>query len=125
MRDYIGPERRSAHMTVCGLHGIIDGKLDRILQRQEDHIQDITRLQDTVENGLRSTVFETKACVESIERRVISLESGVTDFSWFRTWITELRDNLFKNVLKLSMAAAVIWFIFNFGKAGILKIFGG
>ena len=108
-------------MEVCDLHKTIDAKLDRIIERQEENSLGITRLQDSVDNGLKTTVLEIVNHVATIRDRIEVLET----FSWFREWVTQLRDNLFKNVLVLIGLAAITYFIINFGKQSILKIVGG
>jgi hypothetical protein len=127
--EYTGKERRNAVIPVCGLHKNIDGKLDRILERQEGHIADIQHIKDVVENGLKTAVINTNGNVAELRDRVTKikeslslLEEGFKTFSWFRTWVTELRDKLFKRVMQIAFVGAIVWFILNFGKQAIFKI---
>ena len=128
--------KKSDEFVPCPLHPAlaegqqeIKGMLIKVLERQEEHKLDIVRLQDSVENGLKSTVAETKVHVEEIKERVAIIETGVTAFSWFTEWVTDLRTDLFKKTLRLAfyggLVVAIVWFVVSFGKQSIIKLVGG
>ena len=111
--------------TPCPLHPVmeegqkrIEDKIDTILTNQSNYALDIQHLKDTVDNGLKSSVSSMKETVNGISKQVEA-------FTWFSEWINQLRNNLFKNVLKLAGGTAIIWYIFNFGKQTINTILGG
>lgn len=112
--------------------GDIENKLDTIISRQlkymEMHtetIKDVTRIRGIIENGLKKDVCDTAECVKELVSKVRVLE----DFSWFRNWMNHMRDNLFKNIMKVGFAGAIIYFIFwfvgTFGKEYVLKMMHG
>lgn len=125
----VAKRHSDAPIQVCALHEhFADGvkttntKLDTILANQGTYIQEQQRLKDIVENGLKTAVVETRDKVEKINGRISTIEQHFESFTWFRTWITAVRDNLFKKTLQLAMAAAVVWFILTFGKEMIIKM---
>jgi hypothetical protein len=127
-------KRKEAIFAPCPLHPSIEagqteikGMLGKIFDKLEENGKEIVRLQDTVENGLKSAVKETHATVIDIKERVLVIETGIKNFSWFTEWVTDLRTDLFKKVLKLAfyggLAGTIIWFILSFGKQAITRIF--
>ena len=96
----------------------IDSKLDKIIDMQSNHRNDITHLKDIVENGLKNKVIEaieaTKILdikIDNISNRLIPIEN----FSWFQEWMTDMRNNLFKKSLSLAMIGGGIYIIVHFG----------
>lgn len=120
MSEWDGVERRT-QIKVCFLHRQIESKLDEILTKLADYNDSISKLQFSVDNGLKSSVCEIESHVKKMKEQVAVLEN----FGWFQTWVTQLRDNLFKNILKLSFIGILIWFVLNFGKEAIKKMIGG
>jgi hypothetical protein len=115
----------------CELHGKlmdtidrIELKLDAISERQTDYIERTVKIEGIVTNGLALSVKHMrdqldKFCGEA-ERRLVEIEK----FSWFRQWMTGLRDNLFQNILRLILVGGGIYMIVRFGNEiikGILK----
>ena len=116
---------------VCGLHkqlmdaiDRIETKVDAISVRQTEYIAKTVKIEGIVTNGLASNVKYMrdrldKFCEEA-EKRFAELER----FSWFRQWMTGLRDNLFQNILRLIMIGGGIFLIMRFGDEiirGIVK----
>jgi len=105
-------------MEVCELHvqlvetlDRIDGKIDKIVERQSEQLVDIQHLKSTVDNGLRSTVKDTQESILIIKSRIETIER----FSWFVEWITQLRNNLFKNSIAIAVIGGGIYVIIHFG----------
>ncbi len=129
---YQGIERRS--YVACPLHeGLdrridnMDTKLDKIIEMQSNHRNDITQLKDTVEDGLKSRVIEVAetsraldAKLDAISDRLIPIEG----FSWFREWMTDLRNNLFKRSLTLAAIGGALYAALHFGDKVIEKMIG-
>ena len=118
-------------LEVCGLHkqlmdtiDRIETKVDAISVRQTEYIAKTVKIEGIVTNGLASNVKYMrerldKFCEEA-EKRFIEIEK----FSWFRQWMTGLRDNLFQNILRLIMIGGGILLIMRFGDEiirGIVK----
>ena len=102
----------------------LERKIDEIAERQIDHIERIIRLEGIVTNGLSSNVKAIKEKMEAIcigyDTRLQTLE----EFRWFRTWMTSLRDNVFKNLLMLALGGGVIYMVIRFGDEAIKKVLG-
>lgn len=116
---------------VCGLHkqlmetiDRIEDKVDAISMRQTEYIAKTEKIEAIVTNGLAGNVKYMrerldKFCEEA-ERRFVEIEK----FSWFRTWMTGLRDNLFQNILRLILIGGGIYMVVCFGNEivkGIVK----
>ena len=87
----------------CPLHKGFEDKLDIVIGHQLDYMSkqsdistDIQYIKDTVDNGLKSKVGETAEQVQALHDQIAILE----DFAWFREWVTDLRNNFFKNLCK-------------------------
>lgn len=108
-------------MEICELHVTIDKKLDRILELQLAQVEQITHLEDTVDNGLKSTVAEMHIDVKNISERVDILET----FAWFREWIQKARDNVFFTFIKMGFGAVIILLAYHFGNEALIKLLRG
>ena len=53
------------------------------------------------------------------EKRLIKLEG----FAWFREWVSDLRNNLFKYVVLLAITGGIIYVIITHGHDILEKIF--
>lgn len=125
MDSWDGNERRSQGFALCPMHRRLEDKIDKILEQQTAHYGDIVHLKDAVDNGLKATVVEIREHVVSLNGRMLVIEDGVKAFSWFQTWVTLMRDNLFKNVLKLAFIGIILWLVAKFGNQLITKIIAG
>ena len=118
-------------LEVCGLHkqlmdtiDRIETKVDAISVRQTEYIAKTVKIEGIVTNGLASNVKYMrerldKFCEEA-EKRFIEIEK----FSWFRQWMTGLRDNLFQNLLRLILIGGGIYMVVCFGNEivkGLIK----
>lgn len=108
-------------MELCPAHERLEGNIDRILELQLEQIERTTRLEDTIDNGLKSTVTGIKDKVTAIEARVSPLEA----FSWFGEWVNKARNNLFFTVIKVGFGLLIILFIYRFGNDAIIKLLRG
>ena len=128
---YQGIERRSVG-NKCILHdgmmenfkrgddrmNSIDSKLDKIIDMQSNHRNDITHLRDIVENGLKSKVIETVETTKALDIKIDNISNRlipIENFSWFREWVTNIRNNLFKKSLSLAMIGGGLYAIIHFG----------
>jgi len=111
-----GIERRAPQ--VCPLHANLETALGEISKELRSNSKAVVGLQGVIEDGLKSTVADMKCKVDEVH-------SKVENFTWFSEWVTQVRDNLFKNAIKVACFGAIIWFIFNFGKQGITRLIGG
>lgn len=101
----------------------IEGKVDAIAERQMVYIGKTEKLEGIVTNGLRSTVNDIKEKLEKFcdghEKRLIKLEG----FAWFRDWVSDLRNNLFKYVILLALIGGGIYVMITHGHDILEKIF--
>ena len=96
----------------------IDSKLDKIIDMQSNHRNDITHLRDIVENGLKSKVIETVETTKALDIKIDNISNRlipIENFSWFREWVTNVRNNLFKKSLSLAMIGGGFYIIIHFG----------
>ena len=111
-------ERRSdclAHASLEATLGSMNEKIDLILDRQLEYSNRITKLETIVTNGMSHNIIEIREKLETVceqyGKRLAVLES----FAWFRTAVSNLRDNLFINIIKLSVVGGVIYVLIHFG----------
>ena len=95
----------------CPLHAGLDDKITTIMDHQLIYmgkqvtlIADVQSIKSTVENGLKDSVKKTAEEVEAMHKKIVALE----DFAWFKDWVTKMRDNLFKIVLKYACIGGLI-----------------
>ena len=112
-------ERRSdclAHASLEATLGSMNEKIDLILERQLEYSNRITKLETIVTNGMSHNIIEIREKLETVceqyGKRLAVLES----FAWFRTAVSNLRDNLFINIIKLSVVGGVIYVLIHFGR---------
>ncbi len=111
-------ERRSdclAHASLEATLGSMNEKIDLILERQLEYSNRITKLETIVTNGMSHNIIEIREKLETVceqyGKRLAVLES----FAWFRTAVSNLRDNLFINIIKLSVVGGIIYVLVHFG----------
>ena len=117
--EWTGKERRMAR-AVCPLHNNIEEKLDDIIERQIAQAETVIHIKSVVENGLKSAVVDLVKEVKRITERV----NVIDEFAWFREWVTQLRNNLFKNSLKLAAVGGIIYFVIHFGDKLLTRAIG-
>ena len=118
-------------MEVCDLHDGMDKKITTMLANQIKYMEKqaticgtVNRIEGKVENGLSSTVQETQEQVKALHEKIAVLE----DFQWFREWITDLRNNVFKYLVKWAFVGGVISIgyvvLMIYGQKFIAKVIG-
>ena len=116
-------ERRKHTCEMYEVIHRIEDKVDKIAERQVIYIGKTEKLEGIVTNGLRSTVNEIRSKLDKLceenEKRLGKLES----FSWFRDWVSELRNNLFKYVILFAIVGGIIYVIITHGHNILEKIF--
>ena len=117
-------ERRSdclAHASLEATLGSMNEKLDLLMAGQLEYSNRISVLETLVKNGMSHNIIEIKNKMETVceqyGKRLAILES----FSWFRVAVSNIRDNLFINIIKLSVVGGVIYVLIHFGNE-ILKM---
>lgn len=111
----------------CPLHAGLDDKITTIMDHQLIYmgkqvtlIADVQSIKSTVENGLKDSVKKTAEEVEAMHKKIVALE----DFAWFKDWVTKMRDNLFKIVLKYACIGGLIIIGYYILIIGMRKIGG-
>jgi hypothetical protein len=131
METWDGSERREVNdVRTCPYHPDMKELLHEIRTQQNQHATDIMRVKDIVTNGLQKGLNDTSEGIKRVgetikvfcidfERRLKPLE----DFNWFRIWVTDLRDNMFKNVIKLIFYITLTMGALHFSQKLIDKVF--
>jgi len=121
--DWNGHERRIP--MGCPLHGgLVDwikdereeikgvmAKLDKLIDRQTDHHDEIMYIKNIVSDGLQSDVKKTAQRVDEICKTLNVLEG----FKWFGVWINDLRDHTFLHLLKYSAIGGIAFIAIHVG----------
>ena len=93
----------------------INAKLDLMMERQLEYSNRLVKLEGIVTNGLSHNVVEIREKIEKVcesyGKRLAVLES----FSWFRNAVSNLRDNLFINLIKLAVIGGSVYLVAHFG----------
>ena len=117
-------ERRQnclAHESLEATLESMNKKLDSLMAGQLEYSNRISVLETLVKNGMSHNIIEIREKLETVceqyGKRLAVLES----FTWFRTAVSNLRDNLFINIIKLSVVGGVIYVLIHFGNE-ILKM---
>jgi hypothetical protein len=150
--DWEGIDRRSTLSSgVCSKHTLWTGEFKRhtdrlirieedymgvkellntISNRQIDYIAELQYVKDAVDNGLKKDITQTAKGVERIEGRIETFCGEVNkrllpleEFSWFRVWMTDVRNNMFKNAVKWAFFAVIVLTVLHFSQRIIDKIF--
>ena len=99
-------ERRSDCLAHASLEATLESmnkKLDSLMAGQLEYSNRISVLETLVKNGMSHNIIEIMAKIDTIceqyGKRLAILES----FSWFRVAVSNIRDKLFINIIKLSV----------------------
>ena len=111
-------ERRTdclAHASLEATLQNMDEKLDSLVKGQLEYSNRISVLETLVKNGMSHNIIEIREKLETVceqyGKRLAVLES----FAWFRTAVSNIRDNLFINIIKLSVVGGVTYVLVHFG----------
>jgi len=102
----------------------VNSKLDKLIDNQALHHDEIMHIKSVVDDGLKSKVEEMAINMGNVYKKVTVLE----DFKWFQDWITELRDHSFKLFLKFCLVGGGVYIAIHFGgiiATNVLKSLGG
>lgn len=109
----------------------IEKKLDEMISRQIEYIKSIEYIKYALDNGLRSEIKATMESVSCLRDEITTMNNEfnkriqpLEDFSWFRTWITSVRNNIFKFTLQLAFFGGVIYLIIHYGSKTLDKVLG-
>lgn len=111
-------ERRSdclAHASLEAILGSMNEKIDLILERQLEYSNRITKLETIVTNGMSHNIIEIREKLETVYEQYGKRLAVLESFAWFRTAVSNIRDNLFINIIKLSVVGGIIYVLVHFG----------
>ena len=125
MVEWIKEEREQRKVD----HKELKETMGKLLDRQQAHHDELADVKHIVSNGLQSTTQRTsesvvKLCahVEEIcvknEARFVELEK----FSWFRVWMNDLRDHVFKYIVIASALGGVAYVLINYGRETMTRL---
>jgi hypothetical protein len=105
--------------------------LNGISTRQLQYISEIQYVKDAINNGLRKDISSTSTAVQRIEEKMNTFCAEINKrfepveaFGWFREWVTGLRDNMFKNSIKIVFMIAFALALLHFSQKIIDKLLG-
>lgn len=128
-------------MDICELHLQTMQTMDRIAKKLDDQdrqreclVNDIRKVQSTIENGLRAEVQDINIGMLELGRkfdltisgikdeilRIVKITDKITEFNWFREFATEFRNKLFVNTLKIIFVGGMLLVIMHFGSSLII-----
>jgi hypothetical protein len=93
----------------------IEHTLEAMGCKQDKYIAQTARLESIVTNGLSHNVIEIREKIEAVCSNLGDRVALLERFSWFRDWVTSLRDDLFKNTLKAVFLGGCIYTLLHFG----------
>ena len=96
-------------------------QINRIELKMDTFGSDMQHVKRAVDNGLKTDL--KNALVEELAKFDVKY-AGVIEFSWFREFVTDLRNNMFKNFLKLAMVGGGVYVILHFGDVVLKRVIG-
>lgn len=100
----------------------VEGLLSVMAEKQEKNMMQNARIEAIVTNGLSHSIKEIKEKIDFIcteyGKRIQVLES----FSWFRDWVTNLRNFTFFTLLKIAFFITVMYGFFYGGREVIESV---
>jgi len=104
-------------------------KLDDIIARQLAYVEQISRLQALVCNGLTHNMEFVRAKLEKVCEEygmdIKALKSDVAGLKaseWFLNWVSDASKITLKTLLKLAALGGLIFLIIHFGRSGIAEL---
>lgn len=112
-------------------HDALLEKIDKIIACQATHYGEVKELKGIVTNGLRATTEKTAQEVAAISKQLEVIQekydgkiNEIDEFKWFRDWINDVRNHLFKYIVVFGLLGGGLWMIISYGKElikGIIK----
>lgn len=103
------------HQDLADALGRIEEKLEVMAERQVTYIAKTERIEAIVTNGLSQNVQSIKRQLDTFCEEVRKRLDVLDSFSWFRNWMNSVRDDLFKNIVKLAFIGGVVYLAYHFG----------
>lgn len=110
---------------ICKLHPQMESKIDTILANQEsymghqvDLVADVAEIKAIVNNGLKAKIAQTTDVMNELRSKMAALD----DFQWFREFVNDLRNKMFKTLIKYALIGGILAFIASFFFSGGMKI---
>ena len=107
-------------------------KIDKIIACQATHYGEVKELKGIVTNGLKTTTEKTASNVDDICKQLKEMQGKydkkimeIDEFKWFRDWVNDTRNHLFKYIILLGLLGGCIWVIINYGKDLLTHIIKG
>ncbi len=98
-------------------------KIDQIIQCQSSHYGEVKELKGIVTNGLRTTTEKTAETVDQMCAQLNEMQTRynkkideLEEFKWFRDWVNDARNHIFKYLIIWGLIGGGIVFFINYGK---------
>lgn len=99
----------------------VESILNTLMERQLESSMKVAKIEVLVQNGLSHNLEAIKNHLEAVctdlNGRIVNLES----FEWFRSWVTKLRDDSFKTIVKIAFMISLIYGFVYGGEKVITK----
>jgi hypothetical protein len=109
----------------------LNAKLDQMFIYQATNHDEIMKVKHIVSNGLQDTTKRTAFKLEELCNKVTVVcdqndkhFASIDEFKWFRDWVNNLRNHMFKYAVMTGVAGGGIWAAIYYGReltASILK----
>jgi hypothetical protein len=89
----------------------IIAKLDKLIERESVHHEELVCVRGIVSDGLQSNVKDICTEVKAINEKIVVLD----DFKKSLDWLVSLRDHTFKTVLWIAILGGAAYSFIHFG----------
>ena len=110
---------------ICKLHPQMEKKIDTILENQGSYMghqvilaSDVAEIKAIVNNGLKDKMVQTTMVISELKDKMEALD----DFQWFREFVNDLRNKMFKTICKYALIGGILAFIASFFFSGGIKL---
>jgi len=107
-------------------------KLDKIIERQQDNYYEIIKIKGIISNGLQATTKKTSDSLSELCLHVSAIceqnnkhFAKLDEFNWFRDWVNDLRNHMFKYAIMFGVAGGAIWSLIYYGRQIVTAIIRG
>lgn len=107
----------------------VKAKLDKLIEIQAFHHEEVVTIKSIVSNGLKTTTEQTASDVRALCSDFSTICKNYDDkfeeldkFKWFRDWINDLRNHIFKKVCFLFIFVVIVLAVIHSGGELVEKV---
>jgi hypothetical protein len=124
-RSSSGSRREIDSIGLCSSHKRLEDNIDKILANQErymehqvDLVADVAEIKAIVNNGLKAKIAQTTDVMNELRSKMATLDN----FQWFREFVNDLRNKMFKTLIKYALIGGILAFIASFFFSGGIRL---